>query len=110
MSDSGEIRYVRAPDVVSRKVAGELILVPTLRRAFEERARSAELCVLNETGERMWEWLSKSCSVADLARNLIGEFEVTAELAHADAASFVDALQVLGAVIPVGGEGPNGSR
>ena len=98
MSEKAEIRYLRSANVVARRVAGELLLVPVAGRAVEERRRSAELFVLNESAERMWSWLASPMSASELARNLMGEYEVTAELARQDVVSFLASMRELGAV------------
>ena len=98
MTETGEPGYVRSANVVARRVAGELLLVPVAGRAVEERRRSAELFVLNESAERLWEWLASPATVSDLARNLMGEYKVTAELARQDVVSFLASMRELGAV------------
>ena len=110
MSALSEPRYVRRPGVVARRVAGELLLVPLAGRAVDERARSAELYVLNHTGEFLWENLSSPSTLSDLARKLMNEFQITAELARADAEKFILSLRDVGAVSEADLGEPNGSR
>lgn len=110
MNIDREPRYQRRSGVVARRVAGELLLVPLVGRAVDERTRSAELYVLNHTGEFLWQHLSSPISVADLARKLMNEFEITAELARADAEKFLDSLREVGAVSEADSGDANGSR
>jgi hypothetical protein len=98
MSDDGATRYLRSTSVIPRRVAGETLLVPLAGRSLDPTHRSAELFVLNATGERMWEWLAEPKSVPDLARNLIAEYEVSAEVAETDAAAFVKSMREVGAI------------
>ena len=98
MTVDGATRYLRSSSVIARRVAGEMLLVPVAGRSLDPTHRSAELFVLNATGERMWEWLAEPKSVPELARNLIAEYEVTAELAEADAAAFVQSMREVGAI------------
>jgi hypothetical protein len=86
----------RREGIVARRVAGEMLLVPLGVRTVAEQRRTAELFVLNETGERLWELLANPVTVSELARNLMNEFEVSPEAALADALAFVEALRVLG--------------
>jgi len=99
MNDSELVSYVRQQDVVARRVGGETLLVPTTAKTVNAGSRAAELFVLNETGERMWEWLAEPRTSAELARNLIGEFAVTAHAAEGDADAFVRSLEEAGLVV-----------
>jgi hypothetical protein len=110
MNADREPQYQRRPGVVARRVAGELLLVPLAGRAVDERARSAELYVLNHTGEFLWENLSSPITMADLARKLMDEFKITAELARADAEKFLESLREVGAVSEADSGEPDGSR
>ena len=92
-------RYVRGPGIVARRVAGEMLLVPVSPRTLDAFSGAAELFVLNETGERMWEWLAQPATTEEMARKLIDEFEVTAESARADATAFIEVMRARGLVI-----------
>lgn len=94
--NSVDRRVVRRPGVVARKVAGEVLLIPLGAPTLSEERRSAELFVLNDTGQFLWEQLATPASPSDLARNLIKEFDVSLETAIADAVAFVESLRGLG--------------
>lgn len=94
--DSADRRVVRRPGVVARKVAGEVLLIPLGVATLSEERRSAELFVLNETGQFLWEQLATPASPSDLARKLIKEFDVSLDAATADAVAFVASLRGLG--------------
>ena len=102
MTESRTARYVRRPGVVARRVAGEMLLVPVNARTVDEAHKTAELFVLNATAERLWELLASPISIEDLARNLIDEFEVSAESARADAAAFIQSLRDIGIAVEAG--------
>jgi len=102
MTESQTARYVRRPGVMARRVAGEMVLVPLDARTVDELHRTAELFVLNATAERLWELLASPISIADLARNLIDEFEVSEESARADAAAFIQSLRDIGIAVEAG--------
>lgn len=95
-------RFVRAPGVIARRVAGETLLVPVSPRTLDTFSGAAELFVLNETGERLWACLAEPQTLDDMARNLIDEFEVHAELARADATAFIQVMQERGLVALAG--------
>lgn len=101
MSVSEDVtRFVRVPGVIARRVAGEMLLVPVSPRALDAFSGAAELFVLNETGERMWTWLAQPQTITEMARKLIDEFEVNAELARADATAFIGVMRGRGLVAP----------
>jgi hypothetical protein len=104
-----EKQYVRRTGVVARRVAGEMLLVPVAPRAVNEGGRAAELYVLNATGFYLWEALADPRTPRELARKLIGEFEVSEESANADVAAFLTALGELG-MVEVMDRGENASR
>ena len=91
-STDSDVRYVRAPGTVARRVAGEMLLVPTAPRTLDTLSRAAELFVLNETGEQMWDWLTAPSTIDELARKLIDGFEITEETARSDAAAFIQVM------------------
>lgn len=94
-----EARWVRAPGMVLRRVAGEPLLVRVSGQSPMPLSRGADLLVLNATGERLWEVLAEPVTVADMARNLITEFEVSAAAAQDDVAAFVESLRDAGAIV-----------
>lgn len=100
-----EIRYVQAPGMVFRRVAGEPLLVRVAGRSPMPLSRGADLLVLNATGEKMWEWLAQARTVGELARNLIAEFDVSEDVASDDVLAFLRAMEEAGAVTPMKGTG-----
>ena len=99
MTESHEEVYRQEPNVVARRVGGETLLVPTRAKTVDAASRAAQLYVLNETGEQMWEWLAHPNTTADLARKLMREFEVTEQAAIDDAETFVRSLEAAGLVV-----------
>lgn len=98
MTESQEELYRQEPDVVARSVGGETLLVPTRAKTVDAATRAAQLYVLNETGERMWQWLADPNTPTELARKLMREFEVTEQAALDDAETFVRSLEAAGLV------------
>jgi len=93
-------RYVRSPNVVVRRVAGETILVPFGVVSSDLVTRTAEFFVLNATAEQLWESLATASDKTTLARNLMNAYAVSAERAQADVDAFVDSLLEIGAIEP----------
>ena len=92
MADTLASRYERDPNVVSREIAGEQILVPIRKRAVD----MAALYVLNETGARIWSLLDGQRSLADVRDLLIEEYDVQPEAAEGDLLEIVGQLQEIG--------------
>jgi hypothetical protein len=93
-----EPRYVRSTNFIPRRVADEMLLVPTSMRASRPQHRAGDLCVLNETGEFLWSLLQSPQGVEDMVQNLIQYFDVAPERARGDVEKFVADLHALEAV------------
>ena len=91
-------RFRRGHDVVVRRVAGELILVPFAVRTTDVTTRAAEFYVLNQTAEQLWTALETGASKADLARNLMNAYSIDEERASADVDAFLQSMLRIGAV------------
>lgn len=98
MTDDRAARWRRASGVVTRRVAGELVLVP-VAGAGAGQARDTRFFVLNETAERLWSLLETPRSPDELARHLTNEFEVDASRARADVDAFLADLDAQGAIL-----------
>ena len=72
--------YSKAPNFIQRQIAGECILVPIQRTLTDANS----IYVLNETGAALWNGLDGARSVQEIERNLINEYDVTAEQLHQD--------------------------
>jgi hypothetical protein len=104
MAEQAGMAYRRSSRMMSRRVAGEMVLVPIAARTVDADTRAAELFVLNATAERLWEMLASPPTEPELARNLIVEFEVDPVRPREDTSPFVRALLEIGAleVVPRG--------
>ena len=80
--------YARNEQVVSRRIAGELILVPILKSVADLKA----LYVPNEVAARVYELIDGARTVGDIVDAIVAEFEVTPETAAADVREFVAQL------------------
>lgn len=92
MTDSSTARFERDPNVVTREIAGERILVPIRKQA----ADMAAIYVLNETGARIWNLLDGQRSLADIEEILVEEYSVESDVVRADIGEIVDQLRELG--------------
>jgi hypothetical protein len=91
-------RFVRAPGVVTRRIAGELVLVPT-GGLPEETMRTVRFFVLNRTAEAIWDLLASPQSAESLARHLTAEYEIDYPQALADAGALLEDLRQNASVV-----------
>jgi hypothetical protein len=87
-----EACYEKDPNIVSREIAGEQILVPIRKKS----ADMAAIYVLNETGTRIWSLLDGRRSLGEIVALLAEEYEVHPDTAKADLVEVTDALMELG--------------
>ncbi|HEU4401015.1 MAG TPA: PqqD family protein, partial [Candidatus Polarisedimenticolia bacterium] len=92
----GDTRFEPAPDVVSRRIAGEHLLVPVRSGA----AHMDYLFTANEVGSFIFTLLDGRRDEAEIARLVSLEYEVGEERARADVAAFLDDLSQAGLVRP----------
>jgi hypothetical protein len=92
--------YQKGGNIVCRKIAGELILVPISREAGDR----ACLYTLNSVAARIWELLDGQRSAEDIAGTIVEEYEVDLERARKDSMSFLRRLEELGMVTSVDGQ------
>jgi hypothetical protein len=92
------VKFRRVGDVVARRVAGELILVPFAVRSTDVTTRAAEFYVLNDSAELLWNALENAVSRADLARKLMNAFPIDSERASTDVDAFLQSMLEIGAI------------
>ena len=74
---------------ILRTVGGNHIVVPVGAQTVDFRG----IITLNETGVVLWNALQEDCTEEQLTQALLAEYEVTAEVAAADVARFVESLR-----------------
>ncbi len=74
----------RTPGWLSGRVGDDLVMM---------NADSSEYISLSATGGRIWELLEKPCAFGELCEQLATEYEVTAEQAADDMASFLQEME-----------------
>jgi hypothetical protein len=93
MGDAALKLYARSPDMVCRRVATEIILVPIRRNV-----REVGLYTLNEVAAFVWERLDGKNRVGDLVCAVVEEFEIDEETAKADIQVVLEKLVQIGGV------------
>ena len=96
MADTLKV-YIKDPNIVNRKIAGEMVLVP-IRHNVGDLA-----CIynLNEVGSRIWELIDGRVTVGQIRDKIVEEYEVTPEEAEADINEFLSQLEQVCAVSPI---------
>lgn len=87
-----ENSYRKAPDVVVRRTAGEVILVP-VRGSLAELQ---QIFVLNPVGECIWNALDGEATGKSLIQAVVDRFEVDWNRASFDVNEFIQTLHALG--------------
>ena len=87
-------RYNRDADVVTRRIAGEALLVPIRKRLADLDC----VYVLHGIGEFLWERLDGTRTKEDLTSEVVKRFAVEAPEASADIATFLGELANAGLV------------
>ena len=94
-------RFKRSEDLVTRRIAGETILVTV-------RSNVADLdsvYTLDEVGSRIWELLDGRHSLGQIAEAIEREYQVERDQARGDVAEFIAALRQAGLVQAGDGRG-----
>jgi len=81
-------RFVRNDEVVSRKIEGELVIVPIRSGVGDLNS----LYTLNPVGCVLWDFMNEGHTVPEMVRRVCDEFEVTAAQAEQDIEAFLDCL------------------
>jgi hypothetical protein len=84
-----DMKFEKSPSVVTRKVAGETILVPISRSIGNEPC----LYTLDDTATFLWERLDGQRAGRDLAKELTVSYEVATKQAETDVQAFLEQLK-----------------
>lgn len=85
---SSHARFIRNQEVVSRKIEGELIIVPIRSGVGDLNS----LYTLNPVGSVLWDFMTEDHTVAEMVQRVCDEFEVTTAQAQQDIETFLDSL------------------
>ena len=78
-----------------QEVAGKQVVVPVGTAAVDFPG----MITLNETGAELWKMLETEQTEETLLAAILEQYDVTAEVAKADIAAFVERLQKVGAIV-----------
>jgi hypothetical protein len=87
-------RYQTNPDIVSRLIGDELILVPIRRNVADLEA----VFTLGGTGTRIWELIDGRLTAGELLARIVEEFEVEPEQAEVDLGEYLQSLVEIEAI------------
>jgi hypothetical protein len=87
--------YQKDPNMVSRRIADEFILVPIRQNVGD----LGSIYTLNETAARIWELIDGKMKVEEIKEKLIKEFEVSPEEAEKDIIEHLMQLEEIKAII-----------
>lgn len=80
--------YTKKADIVSRKIAGELLLVPVKGKLADMQ----RIFALNPVAEYIWEELDNQKSLNDICNGVVASFEIEREQAESDIREFITEL------------------
>jgi len=83
-----DLRFIRNQEVVSRKIEGELVIVPIRSGVGDLNS----LYTLNSVGSVLWDFMTERHTIAEMVERVCDEFEVTKAQARKDIESFLDSL------------------
>lgn len=81
-------RFIRNHAVVSRKIEGELIIVPIRSGVGDLNS----LYTLNPVGSVLWEFMNEGHTIPEMVQRVCDEFEVPDGQARQDIELFLDSL------------------
>ncbi len=90
------MEYIQSDKLVTRKIAGETVLVPIERDAGDLNA----IYTLNSTGTKIWDMLGEAASDRSIIQSICEEYEVTYQEAEKDFVEFQHSLLAAGLVLP----------
>ena len=88
--------YQKDPDMVSRKIAGEYILVPIRNNVGDLES----IYTLNEVAARIWELIDGKRKLSEIKDKIVEEFEVTPEEAEKDLSELLQKLEKIEGIKP----------
>ena len=93
--------YQKSPDIVSRKIADEIILVPIRRNVGDVES----IYTLNEVGAHVWELIDGNRQVEEIRELVVAEFEVSQGEAEEDLLNLLQQFSEIGAIHEVSTHG-----
>lgn len=87
-------RFRQDPTIVSRDIAGEMVLVPIRQKAGDLES----VYTLNTTASFVWERLNGERTLEEIKEELLERFEVDEDEAERDMVELVAQLESIGAI------------
>ena len=94
--DYSERCYTRSPDIVSRKIADKVILVPIRHNVGDLES----IYTLNEVAARIWELIDGKIRTSQIKEKIVEEFEVSPQEAEKDISDLLKKLEKLKVISP----------
>lgn len=94
MDDLAHCIYRHDPNIVSRLIAGEMILVPIRKNVGDMES----IYTLNETAARIWDLIDGQRSAAEILDMIIAEFDIDRGEAETDLMELLQDLIGIGAL------------
>jgi hypothetical protein len=94
MGDMCDKIFIRNQDIVSRKIAGELFLVPVKGKL----ADMEKIFTLTTVAEYIWDRLDGQRSLDDIRNDVVARFDVGEEQADSDIREFIAELVEAGLI------------
>jgi len=91
-----ERSYQKDPNIVSRKIADEVILVPIRRKLADV---NAIYLLRDEVSSRIWELIDGKRSAGKIKEIICKEFKVAPKQAEDDLSEFLNQLERIGGII-----------
>ncbi len=89
-----DVCYVKSPDVVSREIDDEVILVPIRKGVGDLES----IYTFNEVGARIWNLLDGNHRVKDIVNQIDDEFDANTGQIQKDVHDFISQLSEIGAI------------
>ncbi|MFC1948009.1 PqqD family protein [Chloroflexota bacterium] len=86
--------YTKNSNIVTREVAGEMVLVPILKGVSD----LAEIYTMDKVGARIWELIDGVVTVEQITNIITTQYRVTQEQAEADILEFLAELEEVNAI------------
>jgi len=86
--------FVKDPNIVSRKIADEIILVPIRQNVGDLES----IYTLNEVAARIWELIDGERKIEEIKDKIVEEFEVTPAEAEKDLIELLQKLEKIEAI------------
>lgn len=93
----GNIRYKKSPDIVSRKIADEFVLVPIRKNTGDLET----IYTLNEVGAEIWEKLDGEITLSQMCAHLADTFDISLDQAQKDLNDFIKDLNNINCIYAV---------